>query len=357
MRARRRTRSSGVLGKPSKQIGKKPCKRDSFVVLTSLKWEGQNGNLSLVLMMSPTMVQNGADPTLKRPSMFLTNPEPLVLRDALAGANARDTLKEQGYVVIDRVANDQEVLRIREICNNLFETRAGFDEGKQFDMVGTDDEATPPKLPQIEFPSVLAPELAYTQFFKDAYSLAKHLLGPEARFEFDHIIKKPAFDGAATPWHQDEAFRNPAYDYDEITVWMPLQAVDQHNGSIRFIPGTNRGEVLPHRPLNDDLRVHALECYEGFDPTTYTRCCLPAGGCTVHMGRTVHGAGPNHSDTARYAYSLVFDLPKRPRATPRVFPWQQHRQTARMDREWAWRRSIGGIYRRALRNIRRRVSQ
>ena len=41
------------------------------------------------------------------PSMFLTNPEPLVLRDALAGKDARDTLKEQGYLVIDRVANDQ----------------------------------------------------------------------------------------------------------------------------------------------------------------------------------------------------------------------------------------------------------
>src|SRR5271168_3239759 len=124
--------------------------------------------------------------------MFLTDPEPLVLRDVLADTNARDILKERGYLVIDRVSNDQEVLRIREICHALFETRAGFDEGKQFDMVGPDDDATPPKLPQIEYPSALVPELVYTQFFKDAYSLAKKLLGPGARFEFDHMIKKPA---------------------------------------------------------------------------------------------------------------------------------------------------------------------
>jgi hypothetical protein len=34
-------------------------------------------------------------------------------------------------------------------------------------------------------------------------------------------------NGAATPWHQDEAFRDPAYDYAEITIWMPLQAVER----------------------------------------------------------------------------------------------------------------------------------
>jgi ectoine hydroxylase-related dioxygenase (phytanoyl-CoA dioxygenase family) len=293
---------------------------------------------------------------LKQPSMSLTDPQPVVFGDVLAGADARDVLKEQGYLVIDRVANDREVSRIREICETLFETRAGFNEGKQFDMVGTDDDATAPKLPQIEYPSDLARELLHTQFFANAYSLAKHLLGPEARFAFDHIIKKPAFDGAATPWHQDEAFRDPAYDYSEITVWMPLQAVDQHNGCMEFIPGTNRGEVLPHRPLNDDVRVHALNCYEGFDPATRIRCRLSAGGCTIHMGRTVHGAGPNHSETPRYSYSIVFDVPRRPRTTPRIFPWQEHRQTARMLRESAWRRSVGGIYHRAVRRIRSRVN-
>jgi ectoine hydroxylase-related dioxygenase (phytanoyl-CoA dioxygenase family) len=295
-------------------------------------------------------------PAFKQSDRFLPDPEPVVLRDALEGTNARDRLKEQGYLVIDRIADDQEVLRIREICETLFETRAGFNEGKQFDMVGTDDDATAPKLPQIEYSGVLAPELVHTQFFANAYSLAKHLLGPDVRFAFDHIIKKPALDGAATPWHQDEAFRDPAYDYGEITVWMPLQAVDQCNGCMEFIPGTNRGEVLPHRPLNDDVRVHALECYEGFDPATRIRCSLPPGGCTVHMGRTVHGSGPNHSEAPRYAYSLVFDLPERPRETSRVFPWQQHRQTARMRREWAWRRSIGGICQRVIRQIRRRAN-
>ena len=293
---------------------------------------------------------------LKRPNMSLTDPQPVVFKDVLAGPEARDVLKEQGYLLIDRVAEDREVSRIREICETLFETRAGFNEGKQFDMVGTDDEATAPKLPQIEYPSDLVPELFNTQFYATAYSLAKHLLGPEARFTFDHFIKKPALDGAATPWHQDEAFRDPAYDYSEITVWMPLQAVDQRNGCMEFIPGSNRGEVLPHRPLNDDVRVHALNCYEGFDPTTRVSCRLPAGGCSIHMGRTVHGAGPNYSETPRYSYSLVFDLPKRPRTTPRTFPWQQCRQTARMRRESAWRRSLGGIYKRVVRKIRHRAN-
>jgi hypothetical protein len=272
-------------------------------------------------------------------------------RERLAVSTRRDMLAAQGFLVIDQIADQDEVARIRGICGRLFDVNAGFDEGKQFNMVGADEDESAPELPQMLHPSVYAPELLQTRFFANAQTLAQELLGPGVRFCFDHIIKKPALDGAVTPWHQDEAFRDPAFDYAEVSIWMPLQYVDERNGCMEFVPGTNRGEVLPHRSPNDDVRIHAIECYAGFDPRDAVACPLPAGGCTVHTGRTVHGAGANHSSEPRYAYVLVFDLPRTPRKAKRSFPWQADKKTGRMQREHAWRHSFSGVFVRARRKL------
>ena len=39
---------------------------------------------------------------------------------------------------------------------------------------------------------------------------------------------------------------------------MPLDAATIESGCMRFIPGSHRGEVRPHRHLGDDADVHAL---------------------------------------------------------------------------------------------------
>lgn len=252
----------------------------------------------------------------------------------------RASLAEQGFLVVHGLTDQQDVARIRGLVEPLFDARVGYDEGRQFDMAGTDDDG-PPRLPQILAPRSYAPDLGRTRLFANAHRLAAELLGPDARFVFDHVIKKPAHDGAPTPWHQDEAFHDPAYDYSEISIWAPLQPVNEENGCMQFIPGTSRGEVLPHRSPNDDGRVHAVECCAGFDPADAVACPIGIGSCTVHTGRAVHGAGANFSDGPRYAYIMVFERPRSLRAVPRYFPWQSEKQTLRMQRERAWRRRGG----------------
>jgi ectoine hydroxylase-related dioxygenase (phytanoyl-CoA dioxygenase family) len=263
----------------------------------------------------------------------------------------QETLAAQGYLVIDRITDDAEVSRIRLICEALFDKKVGYEEGQYFNMVGADDDDAGPKLPQILHPRIYAPELRRTRFFANAQALARQLLGPKARFGFDHVIKKPAFDGAATPWHQDEAFRDPAYDYDEISIWLPLQDVDERNGCMEYIPGVDPGGVLPHRSPSGDTSVHGVECFAGFDPRDKVVCALRVGACVVHTGRTVHGAGANHTDAPRFAYVLVFDLPRRRRTTQRKFPWLDEKKTARMERERVWRYSFGGFLVRARRKL------
>ena len=259
----------------------------------------------------------------------------------VARESDRRRFAEQGYLVLRHVTDAADIAQIRALVEPLFTGRVGFREGRQFDMAGAEQDGAAPRLPQILGPRSYAPELGRTRLFARAHRLATELLGPEARFRFDHVINKPAHDGAVTPWHQDEAFHDPSFHYAEISIWVPLQPVDDENGCMQFIPGTGGGEVLPHRSPDNDARVHAVECFAGFDPAAAVACPLDVGDCTVHTGRVVHGAGANHSAAPRYAYVMVFERPPQRRNAPRSFPWQADKLTTRMLRERAWRRRGG----------------
>ena len=264
-------------------------------------------------------------------------------------------LNENGYVALPEITSDEEIVELRQIISGLFEKKAGYDQGAYFNFAGAEEDKDGPSIPQIVGPHHFAHQLKRTEFRRNAAAVARQILGPQARFHVDHTMTKPPLVGAATPWHQDEAFKDPRFKYREISIWMPLQPVNDLNGCMQFIPGTHTGKILPHRNPNHDARVHALECYEGFDPAQAVACPLPAGGCTIHFGRTVHGAGPNRSDAPRYAYVLIFQVPAEAAENPQEFPWLQNKNTARMQRSSRWLRQ-GGKYVNLWRAIRKQGS-
>ena len=273
------------------------------------------------------------------------NASPLLSGDQLA------FLRKNGFVAVPRITSDEEVGELRQIIAHLFGTKAGHAQGAHFNFAGAEEDPDAPNIPQIVGPQNFARELARSEFRRNATALARQILGPQARFHTDHTLMKPPVDGAATPWHQDEAFKDPRFDYQEVSLWMPLQPVDGLNGCMAFIPGSHERGVLPHRTPNDDARVHAIECYEGFDASEAVPCPLPAGGCTVHFGRTLHGAGPNRSNAPRYAYVLIFNVPPVANVDGKSFPWLQNKNTARMQRSKEWMQH-GGKFVNLWRRIR-----
>lgn len=249
--------------------------------------------------------------------------------------------EEQGFLVFDTGLSAAEIALLRATLVRLHENKAGFEQGAAFDALGLDDGAALPSFPQILHPRSFAPELMGTRFFHMARDIAKQLLGPDVRFKADISLMKPARYGGPTPWHQDEAFQDPAFEYQEVSFWLALQPTGVANSCMAYIPESHKGPVLPHGFPNNDPRIHALECVSGFDPATAVECPLPAGGCVIHNGRTVHGAGPNVSDQDRLAYVLIFDRVPVPAREHRTFPWRDRQQTARAERERAWRRQGG----------------
>jgi hypothetical protein len=246
-----------------------------------------------------------------------------------------------GFLAFNTGLTDGDLASLRRTLARLHRDNVGFKEGALFDAMGVDDGLAPPRFPQILHPRSFAPELIDSAFYRIAHGLAEQILGSEVRFKADLSLLKPALIGDPTPWHQDEAFQDPAFEYNEISFWLALQPVDETNSCMAYIPGSHRGPVLPHGFPGDDARIHALECVSGFDPRDAVTCALPSGGCVIHTQRTVHGAGPNRSDHDRMAYVLIFDRVPVPASAVRTFPWRAKHQTARAMRELAWRRHGG----------------
>lgn len=263
-------------------------------------------------------------------------PESALISSPLLSEERLGFLHKNGFVTVPRITSPEEVSALQGIIAHLFGTRAGHDQGAHFNFAGAEEDPDAPNIPQIVGPQNFARALKRSEFRRNATELARQILGPQARFHTDHTLVKPPINGAATLWHQDEAFKGLWPDYREVSFWLPLQAVNERNGCMEFIPGSHEKGILPHRTPNDDARVHALECFEGFDPADAVTCPLPAGGCTIHFGRTLHGAGPNRSDEPRYAYVLIFHVPPEESAGGKSFPWLQHKNTARMQRSKHW---------------------
>lgn len=236
-----------------------------------------------------------------------------------------------GFLQLDRLMDADEVEWMREVYDRLFEERAGRDAGDQFDLAGTDEEGQEAKLPQILQPSKYAPELLEAKVRAKVEAIARQLLGPEAAITGEHAIRKPAKHGAATPWHQDEAYWPPETDYKSFSVWIPLQPATLENGCMQFIPGSHRGEIVEHQPIGNDPRIHGLEVVT-IDDAQAVACPLPPGGATLHDCKTLHFTGANQSDAPRRAYILVVGAPGTPRTDGRRFAWNERKHAAREDR-------------------------
>ncbi len=241
---------------------------------------------------------------------------------------------EEGFLAIDRITTPDDVAALRVSYDRIFAERAGRDEGNQFDLAGTDEEGKEAKLPQILQPAKYAPEMLDSQLYRNASAIGKQLLGDGCTCGFAHAIFKPPHSDVPTPWHQDAAYWPPDKLYASISVWVPLQEATLENGCMHFVPGSHRMDVVAHRSINNDPRVHGLELHpeQMHHVTRAVACPLPPGGATFHGGYMLHYAPGNRSDIPRRALILNLAVPTTTRDQPRSYPWLDEKTTARAKR-------------------------
>jgi ectoine hydroxylase-related dioxygenase (phytanoyl-CoA dioxygenase family) len=226
--------------------------------------------------------------------------------------------ERDGFIALERLADSGEIASWRDGYDELFARSDGFADHDRIDLAPAGERAV---LPQIVNPERYLPRLVEGAAYRNARLVARELLGDDAVPMGNHAINKPGGDGAPTPWHQDEAYWDERFDHEAISIWIPLQDVAEVNGCMVFVPGSHRGDVLPHRLIHPDS--HGLQLVDAAEPAGAVPCPLPAGGATVHAGRTLHYAGPNRTSEPRRAVVFAFARPATPRAEPHQYPWQR----------------------------------
>jgi len=257
----------------------------------------------------------------------------------------------EGFLVIGTPQISKPELEwCSSILMRMLESGEGRSEGRNLDLIARDGGGDT-VLPTVLQPSLYATELRKLSYRKAALAVARQLLGPQAAFVGDHTIFKPVHKGGPTPWHQDEAFREPCFEYDEISIWIALTDSTIENGAMQYIPRSHLLGVLPHRLNGDAKEANTIECYAGFDPKSAAIRPIPAGAMIIHHGRTVHGSAGNKTNTPRLAYILQYSTPVRISKETRDAPWLDHLRSANQRR----RRTFllrGGIFPEILRVLR-----
>ncbi|HUO17273.1 MAG TPA: phytanoyl-CoA dioxygenase family protein [Verrucomicrobiae bacterium] len=285
------------------------------------------------------------------PQLALAQPIPAAAGDLHLDEARVQSFRDAGFLRLEALTTAEEIAEIRAALEPLFEKHAGEKEGAFADQVAG-SEAKVMSSPQILNPVNYVPRLHQTKCFKNALHIARQILGPEARCFFDlSILKKPRI-GAPTPWHQDEAFRDPNFAYNELTVWVPLQEVVPENGCLQFIPGSHLAPVLEHRSANNDPTSQAVECIAPIDESSAVTCPLKPGGATLHHHRTLHRSAPNVSTVPRFTYIMTFGVTPVPASQPRSFPWLNQKETPIQERKRRWMRR-GGVVVTVWRRLRR----
>ncbi len=232
------------------------------------------------------------------------------------------SFRDDGYLAIEQITTTEEVEWLKGVYDRIFSDRLGEGEGRFFDLGGVRGHDGRDVLPQVLGPEKEMPELLETIYQRNARRLGAQLLGLDQSDvrAGGHMILKPPRYGRETPWHQDEAYWDPAYDHVGLSVWMPLDDASVDSGCMQFVPGTHRYEVQSHHHIDDDPAVHGLMIDDNV-PEGAVACPIPAGGATFHHCRILHYAGPNTTDNPRRAYITVLTAEPAKRDVRADRPW------------------------------------
>ncbi|MCY4369466.1 MAG: phytanoyl-CoA dioxygenase family protein [bacterium] len=114
-------------------------------------------------------------------------------------------------------------------------------------------------------------------------------------------------------WHQDLNYWGLDTD-DLITVWLALSPATVESGCMSVLPGSHRGDFMPHEDLyrDDNMLTRGQEISVEVDETKTVAMPLRPGQVSLHNGRLAHASSPNKSADRRIGISFHY-MPTRTR--------------------------------------------
>jgi len=217
--------------------------------------------------------------------------------------------RRDGYVHLCGVLSDDELGEIAAVYERFLRREIAVPGKDLCDMSGDYGRG----FEQYSIVNVMLPRRYYPAWQGNLYeqraaSIAEQLHGPGMVLDYDQLLaKRPFKDDAVFEWHQDQAYWPVFADSRTATTWLAVDDSTLENGCMRFVPGSHKVPLRPHRPLKGD-RGESHTLLTDVDPERDEIRPVPIrrGDVTVHNERVLHGSGGNSTAGWRRAYVVAF---------------------------------------------------
>lgn len=215
--------------------------------------------------------------------------------------------KEDGFLVVDRLINDESVERTRACFDRLF--RGEFETGVFPDEVNWQAETGDPSLTRQICNGWKADRDIADIVLREDLGKAIADLGdwPGTRIMIDNVLWKPS-GTRPLGYHQDRAYLDWYNPSDLLSCWIALDDTTADGGTLEFVRGSHKwnhskpeGEF--HGPEEYRKYMELAAAREGVEPeVVYVE--VPKGGGSFHHGWTWHGSGHNQATHPRRSLVL-----------------------------------------------------
>jgi ectoine hydroxylase-related dioxygenase (phytanoyl-CoA dioxygenase family) len=215
------------------------------------------------------------------------------------GPDAVARYRRDGVIVVEGLLDDATRQRMKRVLSDLIEGARGVrahDDVYDLEPMHT---AQQPRVRRIKKPHVVHP--VFAEFMRSPRLLAvlSALLGPSGvRLHGSKLnLKSPEY-GSPVEWHQDWAFY-PHTNDDLLAVGVLLDDATPENGPLLVLPGTHRGPTYDHHGPDGRFCGAMDPGRDRLDYPNATPLLAPAGACSFHHVRAVHGSAQNRSAQSR----------------------------------------------------------
>ncbi|KAB2876831.1 MAG: phytanoyl-CoA dioxygenase family protein [Burkholderiaceae bacterium] len=209
-----------------------------------------------------------------------------------------DTYREQGAIVVEGLADASTRQTIQRVLADLVERSRGVSQHDSVFDLEPGHSAAQPRVRRIKAPHKTHPVFAEFMRSPRLLQVLRQLLGESVRLHGSKLnLKAPRF-GSPVEWHQDWPFY-PHTNDDLLAVGVMLDDTSVENGALYVVPGTHKGPTYDHH--GPDGRFCGAMDFDasGLKFADAVPCVGPAGSCSFHHVRLVHGSAQNRSDRAR----------------------------------------------------------
>lgn len=214
-----------------------------------------------------------------------------------------DTFYRDGFIIVDRIIDDDAVAVLRERFDALFagEYETGLVPDEVNWRAGRDAE----NLTRQICNGWKSDRYLASIILQAAIGRACATLGrwPGARISQDNILWKPP-GGKPLGFHQDSAYEKWTIPPEWVSCWIALDDTAADGGTVEYVRGSHtwgEGAMIEQFHGPDDPHVELREAARavGIEKPDIVPVEVPAGGGAFHFGWTWHGSDINRRQLPR----------------------------------------------------------